>query len=87
MDSGGARQKRKFLHRRQSPSNLAAVTPTVRQEEDRLMAAFNQELGCMEDIGALLGNAPELMCYLSKDYSTIADTGNHRCWTGSRMGT
>ena len=85
MDNGGVRQKRKsqetLLHRRQSPPNLES------QQESRLVAAFNYEVQCMEDIGTALGSAPDMMCYLSKEYHTVADSGNDRCWAGSQMGS
>jgi hypothetical protein len=78
---------RRSLRSRRLSSSFVTATPATAQEEDRLLAAFNQELHCMEEIGALLGKVPEEMCYQSKQHRTIADTGNHRCWLGSRMGT
>ena len=82
------KRKRSGHFRRQS-STFSAVSPTAgrSQENDKLAAAFDKELQCMERIGSLLGNIPEGMCYLSKDYATIADTGNYQCWRGSSFGT
>ena len=86
-NSAVVKRKRSGYSRRQS-SAFTTVSPSASsQEEDRLAAAFDMELRCMEKIGSLLGNVPEEMCYQSKEHPTIADTGNHQCWLGTSFGT
>ena len=86
-EGGNSRQKRLSLPNRQTPTAAAVATTSDSQGENPLAKAFGLELQCMEKVGDMLGNIPEQMCYQSKDHMTIADTGNHQCWLGSRMGT
>ena len=81
-DGTSMKRKRSPLSRRQSVN-----TPTTSTlDYKNLVEAFDRELQCMEKIGSLLRTIPEKMCYQSKQYDTIADSGNDRCWLGSRMG-
>ena len=85
-DGTTMRKKRSPLSRRQIFNT--AVTPTTSTlDYKNLVEAFDRELHCMEEIGSLLRTIPEKMCYQSKQHKTIADTGNHRCWLGSGLGT
>ena len=87
MCVGAFERQKRVLHRRQSLASLAAVTPTATQEDSKLLVAFKREIECMENIGSFLGNIAEVMCYQSKEHVTIADSENHMCWAGYRMGT
>ena len=57
------------------------------QNNDVLSDTFIKELQCVTKVGDLLNSIPEEMCYLNKKFTTIADTGNHRCWNGRALGS
>lgn len=78
--------QRRPIVRPQLSSLSSTVSPTSEQDNS-LSDAFEMELQCVGSVGSLLNTIPDEMCYLNKDYKTVADTGNRICWTGRSLGS
>ena len=77
-------QRRPILHPQLS-SLSSSVSPTSEQNNP-LNDAFEMEMECVGTVGSFLDTIPDEMCYLNKDYKTVADAGNRMCWTGQSFG-
>lgn len=78
-------QRRPIVH--PQLSSLSSFVSSTSVQDNPLNDAFETEMECVSTVGSFLDTIPDEICFLNKDYETVADAGNRICWTGRSLGS